>query len=91
MRRVRMKWRESFNLIAEIRACIYQEPIGLVCRDGKLSLAPRRASKPPVTQPPAIQTGAIPLRKSSPGGRTKNSDVRYGSRSLRLRSSRSRS
>ena len=91
MRRVRIKWRESFNLITEIRARIYEEPIALVCRDSKLSLAPCGASELTATQPPAIRTGAIPLRKTSAGGRTKNSDVRCGPRSLRLRSSRSRS
>ena len=72
---VRMEWRESLDLEAQIGTGVDKEPIDIVGRERQLSLRSRATVQPALTQPPAIRAGAIPLRKSSTCGCTKDPDV----------------
>src|SRR5947209_8944398 len=70
-----VKWRESFDLIAKIRAGVHKKPTVVVRRDRKLSLRPWLPGETPLAHPPAIEAGTIPLRKSSSGSCAKDSDA----------------
>src|SRR5271167_5028930 len=72
---VRVERRETFDLITKIGTGIHQKPAAAISGNGKLRLRTGPPGKLALTQPPAIQAGAIPLRETAPGGRTKDPDV----------------
>lgn len=70
--RAGMKCRKVLDLIAQIGASVNKKPMLLIGAYRQLSLRTGLGLNRSLAQLPAVLTGAVPLRKSSPSRRTKD-------------------